>query len=435
MKKLDICKLIISSVREYIFSPNTLETYRAPNCFVRKRKLSMLNLIYFLLYNGKSALQGSISNVRDMLCDVTGFPEKLTKQAISHARKGLSHKLFLELFRLSSNIFYDNVGKRKRWHNYHIFAIDGSKIELPNSKENFDYFGELFEYHRPERKYTHALASIVYDVLDDYIIHATFSRFLASERSQALCHMKELEDLGIYKESIIIFDRGYYSEKMFRYCVGNGNLCVMRLKESIGLAKKLKKSSSSAYEGMNVLLGDPKEGTDDVEVRVIAVKLDTGATEYLVTNIFDKKITAEMFRELYFLRWPCETKYYELKITSLLEEFSSASPNSIMQEFFITLLLTNLSALVKADVDEVIKEKSRATNKYQYQANRTYIIGRMRVLFLKIITGIAEMASLDTLLDDASHCKSQIQPGRKNKREMKKSNLRDHFRNRKMMPI
>ncbi|MBQ7587818.1 MAG: hypothetical protein IJT37_07325 [Lachnospiraceae bacterium] len=107
--------------------------------------------------------------------------------------------------------------------------------------------------------------------------------------------------------------------------------------------------------------------------------LDTGETEYLATNNFDEEITPSMFRELYFLRWACEKKYYELKITSLLEEFSSATPNSMMQEFFITLLLTNLSALVKADADEEIKNKSRPKNKFNYQTNRIFLFCHIKL--------------------------------------------------------
>ena len=118
--------------------------------------------------------------------------------------------LFRELFSLSSKIFYANLKERKLWYKYHIFAIDGSKTELPNSKDNFDHFGEMFDHHNTNRKFTQALTSIVYDVLDDYIVHATFSCYHASERAQALLHMKELDELGIYNESIIIFDRGYY---------------------------------------------------------------------------------------------------------------------------------------------------------------------------------------------------------------------------------
>jgi len=39
----------------------------------------------------------------------------------------------------------------------------------------FDYFGELFNTHHPKEKYTQATASVVYDVLDDYIVHASIN--------------------------------------------------------------------------------------------------------------------------------------------------------------------------------------------------------------------------------------------------------------------
>ncbi|MBQ9438317.1 MAG: hypothetical protein IJU50_08285 [Lachnospiraceae bacterium] len=79
------------------------------------------------------------------------------------------------------------------------------------------------------------------------------------------------------------------------------------------------------------------------------------------SNFFipDEKITPLMFRELCFLHRSCGKKHYEPKVTSLLEEFSSATPNFMMREFFITLLMTNLSALIKAGADKEIKNKSR----------------------------------------------------------------------------
>ena len=57
----------------------------------------------------------------------------------------------------------------------------------------------------PDRRYTMALASIIYDVLDDYIVHASIHKFLSSERAAALEHLKVLEDMGIHTDSIIIF--------------------------------------------------------------------------------------------------------------------------------------------------------------------------------------------------------------------------------------
>lgn len=433
MKKTEICSLIINSIKEFIFSPDILEAYRAPKFFVRKRKLSMLNVILFLLHAGKGALETSITSVRDLLCDITDFPKTISKQAISHARQGICFSLFYELFNMSTDLFYSHLEHRKDWYGYHLFAIDGSKIELPNSKSNFDHFGEMFEHHNPERKFTQALASIVYDVLDDFIIHATFSRFLASERSEAVKHMMELEELGIYEDSVIIFDRGYYSETLFRYCVKHGHLCLMRLKQNYCISRKVASAGKGgAYEHIDVLKGDPTEGTEDIKIRVIAVKLSTGEIEYLATNLFDEKITTEMFRELYFKRWPVETKYFELKNILHLEEFSGATPNSAMQEFYITLLYSNLASMIKADADAEIQSRCRSTNKYRYQANRTFIIGQFRMHLLEMISGFRELDYLLVIFEDACHTRSQIKEGRKFKRDMRKLKNRKHFRNRKL---
>ncbi len=182
-------------------------------------------------------------------------------------------------------------------------------------------------------------------------MHASLNRFLAYEGDAALEHLKTLEALGKYKDSVVVFDRGYYSEKMFRYCVEHDHYCLMRIKGCIGLAKKAGKRNA---DNIWFLPGDAKEGTEDVKVRVISVKHDSGEYKYLVTNIFDKFYTIQMFRRLYFLRWPCETKYLELKERLQIEDFNGATATSIIQEFYISMLYSNLSSLIKASADEVI---------------------------------------------------------------------------------
>ena len=114
-------------------------------------------------------------------------------------------------------------------------------------------------------------------------------------------HLQTLERLGIYQNSVVVFDRGYYSEKMFRYCVSHGHLCVMRLKENYNFSKTAGKKKA---DFVSVLAGNSKEGTEDISIRIIAVMLDSGEYEYLATNIFDTSFTSELFSELYFLRWP-----------------------------------------------------------------------------------------------------------------------------------
>lgn len=295
MNRIDICKNIIQSIKDYITTPEKLEPHRVKNHFVRKRKLSLFQVIMYLLYTSKASMFQNLSRIREDL-ECLDFPD-ISKQALSKARQFINPALFKELYYLSVDLFYKQLPSRKLWNGYHLFAIDGSKIELPNSKSNFEFFGEMFGYPDPSRRFTMGLDSIVYDVLDDYIVHASSQRYLASERSAALEHLHNLKDLNIYQNSVVIFDRGYYSEDMFRYCVEHQHLCLMRLKQNYNIAKKC------SGDIITVLPGNEKDGTEDIKIRVIEVTLGDGTKEYLATNLFDSHISQQMFRELYFYRW------------------------------------------------------------------------------------------------------------------------------------
>ena len=420
MEKHEICKLIIQQIQSYLSSPDCLEAHREKNHFVRKRKLSMSHIVTYLLYTSRASMNTNIDQIREVLPQIA-FPE-VSKQAVSKARQYINPSLFSELFNLSVDSFYRNLDSRKTWHGYHIYAVDGSRLEIPNSRSTFDFFGEMFTYPHKDRKFTSGLASIIYDVLEDYIVHASLARYLASERTAAIRHMETLTELNLYENSVIIFDRGYYSDEMFRYCVTHGHLCLMRIKEAVKLSK-------SCHGDTICSLSDGTSEDNDVKVRVIEVLLDDGSKEYLATNLFDKSITKEMFRELYFLRWPVEVKYFELKERFRLEEYNGTTATSVIQEFYINILLSNLTALIKAKVDDDINiALSTSRSKHRYQANRTFIIGKIRILLAKLINGILNPEAIDSLVKACFKVRSQIQPGRKFRRK-RKLVCRKHFPN------
>lgn len=273
MNRTTICKMIIQFIKDYISDPSKLEPHRAKNHFIRNRKLSMLHVILYLFYSSKASMYQNLASIREDLADFQ-FP-LVSKQALSKARQFINPALFKELYYLSVDLFYKHFPNRRLWHGYHLFAIDGSKLELPNSKSNFDFFGEMFGYPDSSRRFTMGLASIAYDVLDDYIVHASFHRYLASERAAAIEHLKNLEVLGIYNDSIVIFDRGYYSENLFRYCVSHNHLCLIRLKENYTLSRK------TSGDTIMTLPGNPKNNTQDIDIRIIEVILDDGTKEYI----------------------------------------------------------------------------------------------------------------------------------------------------------
>ena len=138
-----------------------------------------------------------------------------------------------------------------------------------------------------------------------------------------------------------------------------------------------------------------------------------------------------MFKELYFLRWPVECKYYQLKEQLDIESFNGATSTSVIQEFYLNMLLANIASLIKCHVDSLIDETANPRNKYRYQANRSFITGRLkRMLPMSLFVPDKENL-IDDLFALAFKCRSQIQPGRSSVRRKQNGVRRTHFRNRK----
>ena len=424
MSRITLLKSIITTISGLLGSKEFLERHRLPNRFVRSGMLSMYHVVMYLLYSTRQAMHQNISRIIDL--EPVRFPD-VSKQAVSKARQGIMPSLFRELFDETVKAFSSSPVPRKLWRGREtVYAVDGSKIQLPNSASNFEVFGNMFRRDNPGRRWSMALASVIYDVTNDFICHGVLRRFLASERTAAIDHCKALEALGILKGAVLVFDRGYYSGAMFRYFSDNGYLCVMRLKEGIRLS-----GSCTGDTVSNLTFEDDEtDETVTVRIRVIAVDLGNGTTEYLATNIFDTRYTPRDFKELYFMRWSLELKYNELKNQLLLEEFNGATSTSVEQEFYINLLYSNLASLAKADADVEIEETAKPENRYRYQANRAYIIGRLKNIFVPILCGDRQVSAIDSLFRSACRNRSQIQPGRSTPRVRFKRD-RTHFGNRK----
>ena len=63
------------------------------------------------------------------------------------------------------------------------------------------------------------LGSVMYDISQDYVVDATLEYVYSSERDLARKHISKLESLDLIENSLIIFDRGYFSTDMFNFLV------------------------------------------------------------------------------------------------------------------------------------------------------------------------------------------------------------------------
>lgn len=424
MSPLLICQNILSGIQKKISSPDFTSIYHEKNRFVRKRKLNIVQVIFYLLYSSKASMFLNLSGIRDDIPDIA-FPE-VSKQAVSKARNAISPALFRDLFHFSAETFYASHTDRNLWHGYHLFAVDGSTVQVPKTKQNDVYFGVCHNQHK-SREDAMAGISVLYDISNDILVDGIIQKYPQAERSAARKHLEYLETVGLSKKQIILFDRGYPSYDLFRYISEKGYFFLMRVQKNTTSLTQL-----GAADAVTQYLPRERKKEQPVMVRVIHIILDDGTDECLVTNLFDPDLDAELLKELYFYRWGIEGKYNELKNQMELEEFTGATPTSVEQDFYISLLLMNLCALIKADADAAIKKDTETSgNRFQYQANRAFLLGKMKKRLVLMLCGsVGIPLELERMLQESVKRRSQIQPDRKCKRPRIQLRRR-HCKNRK----
>ena len=317
MTFLPICQRIIEGIKSRISSPDYLAQFKEERHFIRKRKLSMRQVISFLLFSSKQPMSLNIANIREELPSLQ-FPD-VSKQALSKARMGIRVEFFREQFHFSPETFYAFLSQRNSWKGYFPFVIDGSRIQVPSTKDNISYFG-LCRNGSHKREDPMASVSILYDILHDIVVDGVLHEFTHGERSSAEEHLTWLENHALTKNAIILCDRGYPSYEFFRRVDDNGYYFLMRVQKKVHSL-----TNGPSDDEIRDYVPEYKKGEKPVRVRVMHFVLEGGQEEWLVTNLLNPTLTPQDFKELYFGRWRVEGKYREFKSQLEVEEFNGAN--------------------------------------------------------------------------------------------------------------
>jgi hypothetical protein len=343
---------------------------KRPQDFTRKRKLPFSGLILFML----NMIKGSTQTCLDRYFEMTGQEEiHMAQQSFSEAREKIKWEAFQDLYKTIVNVIYGAY--YDTWHGYRLSAIDGSKTQLPDDPMLREYFGTAGK----GKSSPTAQSSALYDVLNGFLIDAQIEPMATGERELALRHIDELCGMSSFDKECILFDRGYASFDLINTLKGRGISFVMRVRRKFNL------DIDRLAEGDNSSILK-KDGFDDIQVRVLKFRLSSGEEETLITDITDNSMGVADFKELYFKRWPIETKFDELKNKLEVENFSGRTVNAIRQDFFITMYMSNVIAVAyweaQEDVDEAREQKD---NKYEYHVNVSNAIGTFKDRFILAI--------------------------------------------------
>ncbi len=363
---------IINYLHSIIFSEDFFHgAVKRPADFTRNRKMSFIDYIFAIIKGSKTTLQASIYTFFE---SQNRKDEKYSKQAYSKGRRRIKPEAFLKLFHATVDKFYE-IADTATWRGYHLFGIDGTRLNLPCTEELRKIYGEQTSQGEPQAQ---ALASCLYDLLSGIIIDVRLERCRSSERVAAK-DMIEAFDSNKITNPIFVMDRGYPSAELLDYIIHAGHKFVMRCPTEFLRGMKLSKQDTILEHRFSKL----KHAT---KLRIIKVQLATDNVEYLATNLFDSDISAEDFRLLYQKRWGIETKYGDVKNKLEVENFTGVLPEAILQDFYASLLLGNLACVLELDLhDEVEAAHSKPENKYKYRINTNMVISELKRVFIEIL--------------------------------------------------
>lgn len=357
-----------STTEDYIFM---IKNRKTPKDFSRNRKMGFKETLLFMMNMVKKSLQVELIKFFDEILDKT---EIMSKQAYSEARSKIKPEAFIELNDKIVDGLYAEVEDIKLWKGYRLCAIDGTVLEIPNTKVLREEFGVS---KNQSGEVARAQGACIYDVLNKVIIKSKIDGYRTGERDMAKNMIEQMNTNRKYSD-IIIFDRGYPSAEMVSFLYEKKIDFLMRVKKSFSnqiiKATKDDQVINMTYNGK------------DYPVRVIRIKISNETEEVLISSLLDIEITTQVFKELYFLRWNIETKYDDLKNKLQIENFTGATKTAIEQDFYASMFLSNMIEFAKYHSDAIIKEKHKDKDiKYEYKTNLNVLVGTFKDKLVMIL--------------------------------------------------
>jgi hypothetical protein len=339
---------------------------------------------------------------------------EVTKAAFSKARKKFKHTAFIELNREAVDHTYANSTQLETLADLRVLAIDGSKINLPESAEIRAEFGPLVRKPGQEGP-PQALVSQCYDVQNGIIVDACIASSAAGERELARRHLEFVGD-----GDLLLTDRGYPGYVFFRSILETGADFCSRSK--LTGCKAVKDFVDSGLEQSVITLEPTSEAvaesrelgldTAPLRLRAVRIELSSGETEILLTSLLHEELPSSFFSSLYAMRWGCEEGYKHQKSAAEMENFSGRSAEAVRQDFYARVFIVNLTAMLALPVHQQVAEAT-AHRDLDYHVNWTSALSKVRSCGIQLFLG-EDIEDLITELQTAiAEGLTEQRPGRK----------------------
>lgn len=343
---------------------------------------------------------------------------EITKGALTQARAKLNEWAFIRLNEVVVNTFYEEA-EYYVWHGMRTLAVDGTRLLLPNHPSVIEEFGQHNFGPKADSPRSMALASMLYDVLNQITIDAQIAPYSESEGDLLSKHLDKIKE-----GDLLLLDRGYPCFWLLFMLKARGIEFCVRLKDNWWL--KVKEFAESGEKERIVTFLLPKKDRSKlaayphmqnttITCRLIKVELENGKKEILCTSLTDaEKYLYEEFESLYHYRWNEEEAYKLLKSRIELEDFSSKTARGIKQDFHAKMFLMTLCAAYAHPIEERVTAEYKAdeNRKHDQKINRTNALSMTLEILIPIFVRKQYKKALKAFDEIVSQTREIIRPGR-----------------------
>jgi hypothetical protein len=391
MAEIKIGIKIISELKSFVslivHDDSLLDNFRkSPAAFTRNRKLPFERLILLIVKLCKKTLSIELEKFFEEL----GDPNTCSVSAFTQQRVKLKASFFCLWSRVLCSSFYYYSGLDiKQWKSFRVIAADGSNVSLVNTPALNSHFGGSSNQNC---SFVQAKTFYHYDVLNQLVLYSKITPYRYGEVPMAYDAIDQLEE-----DMLVIYDRNFCSYKMFALHLWAEKEIkfVIRGKDNHNMVREF---IAGGKQTAIVQLSPGKAAIDGLKesgfivtkqtllkVRLVRVELEK-TIEVLVTNLWGEDGFHDTdFKALYFLRWGVETNISIQKNILQLEAFSGLTVESIEQDFYATVFITNLHSVLIKDAQQSVDESSE-NRKYPMKVNRNKSIGKLKINLISLFT-------------------------------------------------
>ena len=252
-----------------------------------------------------------------------------------------------------------------KWLGHRIFAVDGSKVNLPRTLLSSNY-----KLPSENANYPQGLLSCLYQVKSQ----VPFDFDLVSHANERICAQHHLHTLQ--ENDVVVYDRGYFSYVMLHQHFDSKIHAVFRLqKNSYTVIRDFFSSRDtdiiatiypSSQKRREIMLKHPNLEIVPIQMRLI--KYQIGDNTYcLGTTLVDQKqySNTQDFIDIYHARWGVEELYKVSKHIFIIEDFHAKSERGVKQEIFAHFVLITMNRIFANQADADLNQSNDNTTKHE----------------------------------------------------------------------